>query len=142
MNISGSNRANSEGYLPIGNLNRNTNATITYTINVSAAAKVGIYGQFSDRATSDPLITFSDIFSLTVNGTAQTVTTNLPQGGSNYAASNRYIFLGFVNLSAGRNTVVLTVTMPNANNNGYNFYGFRFSAQSATITGAAATPAA
>ncbi|MBR7186042.1 MAG: hypothetical protein IKD43_00870, partial [Clostridia bacterium] len=133
QNIS-TNRVNEEGYYPIGNMNKNTNLTVTYTIYASEACEVGIYGQFSNRAASGADIPFTEIFSLTVNNTVQPCTgVNLPQDGSNYAPTNNYLFLSYANLVKGENTVVLTVVMANTANNGYNFYGFRFSAETAQI---------
>lgn len=128
-------RPNSENYCPIGKLTGNTDACIEFTINLSAAAKVGIYGQFSNRAMTDPLIAFNDVFSLSINGEVQNTSgVYLPQGGSNFAPANRYVFLGYADLKAGANTVAIKVVMPKSGNNGYNFYGFRFSAQTATVS--------
>lgn len=62
----------------------------------------------------------------------------LPIGSSNWAASNQYDFIGFVNVKAGANTIVLTVTdtgnHSGSDTNGYNVYAIRFTAADNTFT--------
>ncbi len=135
-------RADSNGYYPIGNTSGNNGLTITFNITCSAAAEVGIYLETNDRTTSTVIpeggIKFSDIYTLKVNGNNVSTNTNMPVGTSNWAANNKYIFLAYANLTAGNNTVVLTCidTGPSSGNSkGYNIYGLRFSAQTATIAG-------
>ena len=134
-------RADSNGYYPIGNTSGNTGLTITFNITSTANAEVGIYLETNERTTNTLLpeagIKFSDVYSLKVNGANVTTNATMPIGTTNWGATNRYIFLGYANVTAGNNTVVVTCvdTAPSSGNDtrGYNIYALRFSAQTATI---------
>ncbi len=128
-------RADSAGFVPIGNTNRNTGGTITYAITSSAAAEVGVYVELSATTSTTPA-KFDEIFEVYVNN-AKLTTANfdLPTGATNWGAANKFQFVSYSNLNSGDNTIQIKIIMPSGNNNGANFYGFRLTAQSATIAG-------
>ncbi len=59
----------------------------------------------------------------------------MPSEGTKRTSSEKYIFAGYANLTANDNTVQYKIVQTSDLNNGANFYGFRFSAQTATIAG-------
>ena len=130
------NRGDQLGYYPVGNLNKNTGTTITYTLNATAACEVGVYVELCWR-NADTGGTFDKVFELTVNGTKVNCTSALPEGGSQWTATNNFMFVGYANLTSGTNTVVIKVIQDASTNYGYNFYALRLSAQTAVITGKA-----
>ncbi len=132
-----------DGFNAIGGFRSSTGAVLSYYINSSAAAQVGLYVEVSGRTAGNEMI-FNNYFTPAVNN-AEVTTANVPlaligEGGTNNAAANLYIFLGYVNLTAGNNVVTFTRTATAVSSGCYNFYGIRISAQSAVIT--AGTPPA
>ncbi|MBP5693971.1 MAG: InlB B-repeat-containing protein, partial [Bacilli bacterium] len=132
-------RADSAGYVPIGNTNKNNGGTITYAITSSVAAEVGVYVELSATTSATPA-KFDEIFEVYVNS-AKVTTSNftLPTGTTNWGASDKFQFVSYSNLNIGDNTLQIKIIMPSTGNNGANFYGFRLSAQSATIAGKTAS---
>ncbi|MBR7186302.1 MAG: hypothetical protein IKD43_02285, partial [Clostridia bacterium] len=88
-------------------------------------------------------VMMGSLFTLAVNGTAVDVSAVKLQTteGTDNSPSNYYTFCGYVNLNAGANSIVLTRTDATVSGGAFNFWGMRITAQSATITPAAA-PAA
>ena len=130
------NRTNAAGYYPVGNTNKNNGATLTYTLNATAACEVGVYVELCNKTEANSS-TFEKVFEVTVNGTKINCTAPLPTGSQDWVASNVFTFVGYANFTSGTNTVVIKVIQDSATNYGYNFYGFRFTAQTAVITGKA-----
>lgn len=117
------NRPNANGYYPIGNINSNVGAKVTFTVTVSEDCTVGLYVELSVRSEAK---NFSDVFSLEVNGTTVTSRAAMPQG-TTFTPSNTYIFLGEIDLKAGENTITFT----NNASNSYNIYGIAFDSSAA-----------
>ncbi len=115
--------ANKAGYYPI---DVDAGATITYNLLSDKAAQVGLYAEFSKAPTER---NFSDSFKLSVNGTETTVNAAMTKGTRN-APTNTFVLLGFVNLEKDTNTIALEVKEAGEE---YNFYGFRFTAESAEV---------
>lgn len=125
-----------DGYKGVSGFSSRSSGSITITVNASAAGEVGLYIEMSVNSNAYAL---SRYWTLTVNGESVDVANAVAEKeGTNNAASNFYTFIGYVNLKAGENTIVLTRN--NQNNNPLNLYGLRISAETATITGVAPTP--
>ncbi len=128
------NRANDDGYYPIGNLNANEGASVTFTVNVSEETTAGLYAEFCLRC--DKQYTFDQVFSLEVNGETVACSVNMPNvaGGTTFAPSNMYTFLGEIELRAGENTITFTTIASNS----FNIYGVAFDSSVPVVFGAAA----
>ena len=106
----------------IGNMDGNNGASCTWTLNNSAttAKQVYIVAGLSARTTAR---TFTQMFTLTING--QTVTAediSIPAGtGSDYHMWTT-VDVGFSNVNAGSNTIVLTSTGTCTNFDYLDFY--------------------
>ncbi len=125
-------RPNDDGYFPIGNLDTAKGSTVTFEVNSSAEAKVGLYMELSNLAKGEEN-TFDDWLDLTVNGTDYNSSAAMPTADERYTPSDEYTFICFVNLKAGKNTVTFTVNS-SEQFNGHNIYGIRFTAESAELT--------
>ncbi len=120
-------------YYPIGNLNANIGASVTFTVNASQAETAGLYAEFCLRC--DRRYTFDQVFSLEVNGQPVACSVNMPYvaGGTTFAPSNMYTFLGEIELQAGENTITFTTIA----NNSFNIYGIAFESSVVLTRGAA-----
>ena len=139
--------ADADGFSAIGGFrSAAAGTTLTMTFVSSAAAEVGLYIELSGRTEAN-MVNFDTYWVTTVNGTTVPVSNFplalIPEGGTSNAASNVYLFLGYVNVTAGTNTIVFTKTdAANPTSGGlFNFYAIRISAQSATISLPAPAPA-
>lgn len=99
------NEATAEGGKAIGNICNNYNATLTFTVNSAEAAKAGLYMQMALGASPS-----EGILTITVNGESVVVpTTFVSQGAANWTTYESY-WLANIDLNAGENVIVLTVT--------------------------------
>ncbi len=126
-------RPNDDGYYPIGNLNSNIGASVTFTVNVSENTTVELYAEFSLRC--DGQYTFDQVFRLEINGQAIECSADMPYiaGGTTFAASDMYISLGEIGLQAGENTITFTTVAINS----FNIYGIAFDSSVPVGLGAA-----
>ena len=128
-------RANNKNEIPIGDLNGNKGATVTFTVHSDSAARAGIYIELSRRSSD---VTFGQFLDLAVNGSdvSDADAAALPRCATTeetFTPSNEYTFLCFADLIAGDNTITFTVTSDNTTV-GANIYGIRLTAESAVIT--------
>lgn len=128
-------RANKKDEIPIGDLNGNKGATVTFTVHSDSAARAGIYIELSRRSSD---VTFGQFLDLAVNGSdvSDADAVALPRCATTeetFTPSNEYTFLCFADLIAGDNTITFTVNSDNTNV-GANIYGIRLTAESAVIT--------
>jgi len=131
--------ADSDGFYGLGGFRSAYGATLTWTVYASAAAEMGLYFEMSQH-TAESL--FDTLYGAKVNDKAVDTSTlklvNNPDG-ANSSASDKYIFAGFVNLTAGPNTIVITRNETAPSGGAYNWWGIRLSAQTATISDKAAS---
>lgn len=130
--------ADSDGFYGLGGFRSAYNATLTWTVYSSAEAEMGLYFEMSQH-TAESL--FDTFYGAKVNDTAlDTSALKLVHNpdGKNSSASDMYIFVGYVNLNAGPNTIVITRNETAPSGGVYNWWGIRLSAQSATISDKAA----
>ena len=97
--------ANAHGGTSLGNVNNNNGATLTFTVSSAEACKAGLYACLAFGGK-----TMSGIFTLTVNGKAVPIPASFTATGeANWATYEEY-WLANIDLVAGENTIVLTVT--------------------------------
>ena len=122
-----------DGYKGLGGFRSASGTTLTFTFNCSEACEVGLYGQFAYRSTAQ---TFDQFGTITVNGAeVPCASVNMPvtpEGGAEYTTSNNFTFLGYIQLKAGENVIV--ITRGSVSNGSYNFWGIRLTAEKANIT--------
>ena len=122
-----------DGYAGIGGFRSASGAVLTFTINASAATRAGLYIHVAWRTTQ---YTMADFASVTVNGAAADVgAVNMPlagDGDTQYAPTPSMLFLGYINLNAGTNTIA--ITRSSNTNASFNFFGIRLSAQTGTLS--------
>lgn len=128
-------RANGRGQIPIGDLNGNEGASVTFTVHSDSAARAGIYIELSRRSSD---VTFGQFLDLAVNGSdvSDADAVALPRCATTeetFTPSNEYTFLCFADLIAGDNTITFTVSTNNESV-GYNIYGIRLTSESAVIS--------
>lgn len=122
-------RANDDGYYPVGNLDMNKGQWVSFYINSSEAATVGLYMELGQLTTRN---TFRDWVDLEVNGVAYNSDAAMPTG-ANYIASNTYTLIGFIPLAEGNNEIRFTVNSTAATSS-RNIYGLQFTSQTATLS--------
>ncbi len=138
-NVPSDGGADSDGFYGLGGFRSAYGATLTWTVYASAAAEMGLYFEMSQH-TAESL--FDTLYGAKVNDNAvNTSTLQLVHNpdGANSSASNMYIFAGYVNLTAGPNTIVITRNETAPSGGAYNWWGIRLSAQTATISDKAAS---
>lgn len=128
-------RKNDKEQIPIGDLNGNEGASVTFTVTADAATRAGLYLELSLRNTDVP---FGGFLDLTVNGNPVTAADSvlLPRCQTveeTFAPSNEMTYLCIVDLESGVNTITFTVSTNNESV-GYNIYGIRLTSESAVIS--------
>ncbi len=97
-----------DGGKALGNINANIGATLTFKVNASEAGRAGLYLDLQLGS-----LAVEDIFELRVNGELvvipHIVNVINPDGWAPWATYEEY-FLANIDLKAGENTIVLTVT--------------------------------
>ena len=128
-------RKNDKEQIPIGDLNGNEGASVTFTVTADAATRAGLYLELSLRNTDVP---FGGFLDLTVNGNPVTAADSvlLPRCQTVeevFAPSNEMTYLCIIDLESGVNTITFTVSTNNESI-GYNIYGIRLTSESAVIS--------
>lgn len=119
-------RANAEGKIPVGDINVNKGATVTFSVNASVGGTVGLYAEFCNK---DSDLQFKDWGVVTVNGKEYTSSATMPKG-EEWTPSNTFIRLGFVELKAGLNEISITAK----GDVGVNIYGLKFTSETVEVT--------
>ena len=119
-------RANAEGKIPVGDINVNKGATVTFSVNASVGGTVGLYAEFCNK---DSDLQFKDWGVVTVNGKEYTSSATMPKGAE-WTPSNTFIRLGFVELKAGLNEISITAK----GDVGVNIYGLKFTSETVEVT--------
>ena len=128
-------RKNDKEQIPIGDLNGNEGASVTFTVTADAATRAGLYLELSLRNTDVP---FGGFLDLTVNGNPVTAADSvlLPRCQTKeetFGPSNEMTYLCIIDLESGVNTITFTVSTNNESV-GYNIYGIRLTSESAVIS--------
>ena len=99
------NEATADGGVAIGNICNNYNATLTFKVNAAEAGKAGLYMQMALGASPS-----ENILTLTVNGKEVAVPASFTSVGAANWTTYESFWLANVDLVAGENTIVITVT--------------------------------